>query len=81
MLNKTNMKQRHDFCWEFMQFVQQYSATSECLWFKDEDHLQLAEFVKKQNTRFWPHKNLSSRVPTACKQTVWCKSASKDLLD
>jgi hypothetical protein len=47
MLNKTNTKHRHDFCWEFTQFVQQYSATSECLWFKDEAHLQLGEFVNK----------------------------------
>jgi hypothetical protein len=47
MLNETSMKQRHDFCWEFTQFVQQYSASSEYLGFKDEDHLQLGEFVNK----------------------------------
>jgi len=67
MLNKTNTKKRHDFCWEFTQFVQKYSATSECPWFKDEAHLQLGEFVNKQNTRFWPRENLSSGVQNACK--------------
>jgi len=81
MLNKTNTKQRHDFCWDFTQFVQQYSATSECLWFRDEAHLQLGEFVNKQNTKFWPCENLSSKVQTACKWTMWCKSASKELKD
>lgn len=52
MLNKTNTKQRHDFCWDFTPFVQQYSATSECLWFRDEAHLQLGEFGEQATQDF-----------------------------
>jgi hypothetical protein len=52
MLTAANKQQRHDFCQDFLQFVQQYPTTLDCLRFCDEAHFHLDGFANKQNTRF-----------------------------
>jgi hypothetical protein len=60
MLTAANKQEKHEFYWDFLQFVQQYPATLDCLWFSDKAHFHFDWFMNKQNTSFWtsekPHK-------------------------
>jgi hypothetical protein len=74
MLTAANKQCRQEFCQDFLQFVQQYHTTSDCLWFGAEAHLHLNGFTNKQNMMFSTSENPHRLVETLfhpAKCTVW----------
>jgi hypothetical protein len=57
MLTAANKQWRHEFYWDFLQFVEHYSTTLDCLWFSDEAHFHLSECANKQNMSIWTSEN------------------------
>lgn len=77
MFTAAKKQQRHEFCWNFLQFVQQQQqpATLHCLRFSNKVHFHFGGFMNKQNKRFWasknPHRDVKiSLQPTKC--TMLC---------
>jgi hypothetical protein len=65
-------QQRHESCQDFLQLVQQYPATSDCLWFNAEAHFHLDGFMIKQNTGCWASENPYIFTETSLHPAEWC---------
>jgi len=75
LLTAANKQLRCKFCWNFLQFVQQYATTLDCLWFSNEAHFHLDEFMNKHNMKFLAFKNPHRVVDTSfhlAKCTMQC---------
>ncbi|GBM00766.1 hypothetical protein AVEN_150927-1 [Araneus ventricosus] len=51
------VQQRFDFANEILKMIDNEGFDVGCIWFTDEAHFHLNEFVNKQNWRFWGSEN------------------------